>query len=292
MPAPGGGNDDPDERPALLALDDGWEWFDDAGRQRVAQAVSSSEWLGSLGPTSAAALRDEEDRPLDVDTVRAHALTCLAIATDRSTLPFLDDDDLSALHAALTDLAVITRVVAGDPASRSESALHAASALEAAADQTGAVLRHRITPRRDGRFRVRWSEDERVLVRLSIERLDSVLESGHEALTRLTPPAYGEDEQLSTEFAAVARYQLTDSRRGAYETVKAALDRPILEEAELHALLRSINDVRLVMGTQLDVSEDEHWLPAPDSEHFADARTYYLLSGLLGDVVWALRRSM
>jgi hypothetical protein len=52
--------------------------------------------------------------------------------------------------------------------------------------------------------------------------------------------------------------------------------------------MRSINDLRLVVGTRLDVSEDDHERVSPGDPRFADWLAYHRLTHLLGQIIQAL----
>ena len=150
------------------------------------------------------------------------------------------------------------------------------------------ALDRSIVPTDDGRYRLRWGDDDRALIRTLTDELDTVLEGDDDALVRLFPPAYGTDETRSREWAALAHSELIESRRAALATVQHALDAPDLSADELHSLMRAVNDVRLVLGTQLDVSEEDTRRrdPAdPDAPRWA---AYERLTHMLGQIVSAL----
>lgn len=101
------------------------------------------------------------------------------------------------------------------------------------------------------------------------------------ALARLLPDAYGDDEQAATEFR---RYTETDLRAGkrANATVVLAtlaphLDRggkAVLDREQADAWLTCLNDLRLVLGTRLEVTEDTE-LEVPDDDPMAQALLVY-----------------
>jgi len=272
--------------------DCGWVWVEPVRRRALLAVLGEREWLDELDADSLAGLSDVDGEPLDPAEVAVYAGQLLESQQELLADDELSTEDFARLHWVSTDLAVISRTADDATGGTSIPIGTAASVLDRLTRETDAMLRRRITPRRDGTFRMRWSADERALVRTAIDRLDAVVDPGHDALARLYPAAYGEDEQRSAEYAAVANHELIDSRRAAFETVRRCLTRNVIDGAELGALMRSLNDVRLVLGTQLDVTEDEDWLPSPDSPEFAEARTYYLLTALLGDVIAAMRRTL
>ncbi|MCY7301188.1 MAG: DUF2017 domain-containing protein [Ilumatobacteraceae bacterium] len=75
---------------------------------------------------------------------------------------------------------------------------------------------------------------------------------------RLFPPAYHlvDDAVADAEYQRLMREELVASRLAAMQQVDEVLTskEPLTEEA-MHGLLQSLNAVRLVLGTLLDVSE-------------------------------------
>jgi len=75
---------------------------------------------------------------------------------------------------------------------------------------------------------------------------------------RLFPPAYhlADDAEADAEYQRLMREELVASRLAAMQQVDEALNSndPLTEDA-MHGLLQSLNAVRLVLGTLLDVGE-------------------------------------
>ena len=80
------------------------------------------------------------------------------------------------------------------------------------------------------------------------------------ALARLLPNAYSDDDESAAEFRRYTELGLRETKRTRAALVQGCLKRPgkrrTLTEDETQAWLTSINDLRLVLGTRLDVSED------------------------------------
>jgi hypothetical protein len=74
-------------------------------------------------------------------------------------------------------------------------------------------------------------------------------------------------------------------------TVSSSLDADDLDEAQLTGWMQSINALRLVLGTILDVSE-EHPDLDPDDPRFEPYVLYDELSWLLGHIVSALAEAL
>jgi Domain of unknown function (DUF2017) len=78
------------------------------------------------------------------------------------------------------------------------------------------------------------------------------------ALARLFPDAY-DDPELADEFRRFTQRDLRSSKLENQRTALATLDRPDptqLSAEECHAWLAALNDLRLTLGTRLEVTED------------------------------------
>jgi TPR repeat protein len=79
-------------------------------------------------------------------------------------------------------------------------------------------------------------------------------------LARLFPDAYRDDGEAAGEFRRYTEMGLRDGKREAAETVLGVLREEgtdaVLDEKQAQAWLRALNDVRLALGTRLDITED------------------------------------
>jgi hypothetical protein len=154
------------------------------------------------------------------------------------------------------------------------------------------VLRHRVSRAGDGSYRLRLSGDERALLANLLGQLRELLTAGQDpTLRRLFPPAYADDAERDAEYRSMVGDDLLARRLGAIDVVEATLDEKRLTDAQLTAWMGAINDIRLVLGTKLDVDEDmDHIDPAdPDAPVLA---AYAWLGWVLSDVVDALAASL
>jgi Domain of unknown function (DUF2017) len=110
----------------------------------------------------------------------------------------------------------------------------------------------------DGELRLRLPEEERMLLRGVAASTRDRLRDDDPALRRLFPPAY-DDAELEQEYRELTRGQLTSGREQALELLEATVDNTGLSREEADSWLRALNDVRLVLGTELDVTEDLDW---------------------------------
>ena len=109
-------------------------------------------------------------------------------------------------------------------------------------------------------------------------------------LTRLFPPVYPDDEDKEAEYQRLMREELVTSRMTQLDLVSTLLqpDGPEqLDEAEVVALMQSLNAVRVVLGTMLDVGEDDDEPPLDADEQTSQAHELYaFLSWMLE---WTVR---
>jgi Domain of unknown function (DUF2017) len=84
-------------------------------------------------------------------------------------------------------------------------------------------------------------------------------------LARLFPDGYQQDPAAAGEFRRYTEASLRDGKRAAAETMLKSLSgdfgtkRTItLAEAEARAWLRALNDLRLALGTRLELTEDSY----------------------------------
>lgn len=113
--------------------------------------------------------------------------------------------------------------------------------------------------RRGGGFDIRISGRERDVLATVPETLRAVLASGDAGdpvARRLFPSAYLDDEAASREFDDVVRDDLMERRLEAIATFERTVRADHVTEDELIDWLAALNDVRLVLGVRLAVTEE------------------------------------
>lgn len=139
----------------------------------------------------------------------------------------------------------------------------------------------------------------RVLADLLGQLRDSIVDStDDERFRRLFPVAYHQDPEHDVEYQRLMHGELLASRLDTVTGAVTILERDgadeyvVLNGDELDVLMRSLNDLRLVIGTLLDVQEEDHDdPPGPDDPAFAHFQLYGYLGWLLEWVVQALQDS-
>lgn len=112
-----------------------------------------------------------------------------------------------------------------------------------------------------------------------------------EALTRLYPPAYAHDEQAEAEYRSLMHDDMLSHRLTAIDTVLSTLEAESLDAEQTGAWMGVVNDIRLVLGTRLDISESLDLDRLPDDDpNIASYALYAYLSWLLEQFVEAVSK--
>jgi uncharacterized protein DUF2017 len=117
-------------------------------------------------------------------------------------------------------------------------------------------------------------------------QLRELLAADDPSVGRLFPPAYEDDPERQSEYDELVRGDLTAQRLRALDVLEETLDAERLDEEQLTAWLGALNDLRLVLGTKLDMTDDMN----PDDISDADEQApiyalYYYLGWLQEQVV-------
>jgi hypothetical protein len=145
---------------------------------------------------------------------------------------------------------------------------------------------------RDGdRFRVRLSPEERALLGGLVDDLEALLgDEDDPAVRRLYPDAYADDEAAAGEYRSLVGEELRAGRHGALATLRETIRRDTLTEEELGAWLGVLNDLRLVLGTRLGVTEELYQQElAPNDPRAPEVAVFLYLTWLEETTVAALR---
>ena len=141
---------------------------------------------------------------------------------------------------------------------------------------------------RDGTFQLRITDDERDLIANLASQLRELLVSEEtDGTERLFPPGYANDEDRQTEYELLTHDELLQGRLAAIDLVEESVTKSVLTLDELNAWMASVNSLRLVLGTRLDISEDMDSVDLDDPRAPAFA-VYDYLTHLLAEIVHAL----
>jgi hypothetical protein len=150
-------------------------------------------------------------------------------------------------------------------------------------------LRRQIKRNRSGDVRLSFRKEEVLLVHELLDELEELLEDPDDpGLRRLFPPAHA-DRENEEQYRSLVRDQLVAGRSKALATMRDSLERETLGPDEADAWLRALNDLRLVLGTRLDVTEDMDYGDIdPGDPRGRDVAVYAYLSWLQEQLVEAL----
>jgi hypothetical protein len=153
------------------------------------------------------------------------------------------------------------------------------------------AVRRLVRRRRDG-YELRLDEPERDLLREQLGSMRSLLLAENPAsdagVARLFPPAYPDDLLQNLDYERTAGNGLLAERLSGLDEAEAALTDQRVTEARLLALLRAINDLRLIYGVRLDVTEETGRADFDDAHDRATYDVYLWLGWLMEHIVGAL----
>ena len=140
-----------------------------------------------------------------------------------------------------------------------------------------------------GGVRLYFDEGELLLLRELLAELQTLLDDPEDpAVRRLFPPAHF-DRESEEQYRSLVRGQLVGGRAEALATVRRTLGQDTLSAKEADAWLRAFNDLRLVLGTRLDVTEDIEFEGLdPREPRGRDLAVYAYLSWVQEELVEAL----
>ncbi|MEY2565745.1 MAG: hypothetical protein QOE35_274 [Actinomycetota bacterium] len=140
------------------------------------------------------------------------------------------------------------------------------------------MLGRRVKRTRRGEFQLRLPPEERELLRDLPAQLRDVLASDDPALRRLFPPAYKDDPALEAEYRHFMGDDLLATHTKSLQAMEDTIDAEVVDEDQLVGWLGALNDLRLVLGTRLDVTEDmyDHEMDPGDPRAPAFAMYTYL----------------
>lgn len=151
--------------------------------------------------------------------------------------------------------------------------------------------RERFTRDAQGRFHPHLQEQERELLAELPGQAMGLLSGDDPSARRLYPVAYPDDEPAEKEYRSVMGDTLQARHRACLDTLATSVHDEAIDEAQMQQWMGAVEILRLVLGTQLDVSEDMAEIDAldPRAPQFA---MYAYLSMLQGEIVDALATAL
>ena len=154
------------------------------------------------------------------------------------------------------------------------------------------MRRRGIRARRDGTYRVELPDAERDVLAALPEQLREALDADEPTLYRLFPPAHAEDDATNEDYARLVGPTLVAEKLQALAELERTARATRLDEEELGAWLGAIESLRLVLGTQLDVTEESYGPLDPSDPDAPRLALYHWLSWLQEEIVQALAATL
>ena len=154
-----------------------------------------------------------------------------------------------------------------------------------------------IVTRSSGRYVLHLGKDERALLGRLLGELRSLVTDPVElgAVRRLFPVVHPDDAEREEEYQRLIREELVTSRLAAVDVVESVLSgsgrRVTLDDAQMQAFVQSVNALRLVLGTLLEVTEDDDE-SRPELASSPEYQLYAYLSWLLDSSIQAMSRGL
>ena len=153
------------------------------------------------------------------------------------------------------------------------------------------MARHRFRRDRQGRFRVGLEGPEQQLLAMLPRQVQELLEQDDPSTARVFPVAYTDDAKAEADYREMMGTQLLHQHQRSLDTLAATAAAATIDEGEIHEWLDALEVLRLVLGTQLDVSEDGAVVEDGDPRA-AQFTVYHYLSMLQGEIVDALAAAL
>jgi hypothetical protein len=151
---------------------------------------------------------------------------------------------------------------------------------------------------RGGDVVARLEPAEAGVLGLLLDQLEQLLEAdaddvaGDPVIERLLPEGHRGDPELAADYRELTEASLRSGKADDLATVRASLPEDggevRLDPDQAAAWLRSTNDLRLALGTRLDITEDTEPPDEVVGEDEQQLAVYYWLTALQGSLVDAL----
>jgi len=144
--------------------------------------------------------------------------------------------------------------------------------------------------RKGDQVRLRLDVYEQALLSELLDELEGLLDDPDDPeLRRLFPPAYS-DRVDDEQYRSLVRDQLVSGRAKALTTIRQTLGAESLDLEQADQWLRALNDMRLVLGTRWEVTEQLDYANLdPNDPRGRELAIYGYLSWLQEQLVEALQ---
>ncbi len=136
----------------------------------------------------------------------------------------------------------------------------------------------------DGRFQNLLHEEEKELLSVLPGLVNEAIDMNSPYVTRLFPPTYPFDAVAQSEFERISGDALVEQHRGLLNGFCVSIHKDEITQEELVTWVGALNDIRLLLGTALDVFE-EMQRPNEDDPRFQDFVIFDYLTWLQGSIL-------
>lgn len=140
----------------------------------------------------------------------------------------------------------------------------------------------------DGSFGVTVPAQERQLLEQLVPQMRELIEEGDSLTWRLFPNPYPDHEKAAAEYQELIGDELRQKHLASLDTISQTLSEKRLTEDQLVSWMQAVNDLRLVIGTRLEVTEDsdlDDFIGDTERSLFI---TYLYLGEMLFEIVRAI----
>ncbi|MBG01408.1 MAG: hypothetical protein CL470_03975 [Acidimicrobiaceae bacterium] len=138
-----------------------------------------------------------------------------------------------------------------------------------------------ITPETNGSYKIEITDWQKELFRNLIEEVSEIISDRENPLGNLLfPIAYQNDIDANSEFDSLTKGDLEESHLSALKILEEIPEVGEVSEETLLKVMQAINILRLVLGTRLDITDED--TPIEIAEDDPD-RSFWLIYHLLGE---------
>ena len=139
---------------------------------------------------------------------------------------------------------------------------------------------------------MRLPREEREVLEGLPSQLQALLTDGDPSLERLFPPAYADDPEAEADYRRLVGDSLLDAKRAALSELERTAHAERLTEREAESWLGALESLRLVLGVQLDITEESYGAFDPTAPDAPALALYHWLSWLQEELVQALAAAL
>lgn len=117
-------------------------------------------------------------------------------------------------------------------------------------------MRRLLSAQSDGTYTLRMGQNEREVIQSLLPQMRELITQRDSAAWRLFPNAYQDDAEKAAEYEELVGDDLRKRRLESIAIVEQTIEADTLTEDQIQAWMGAVNDLRLVLGTRLDVTEE------------------------------------